>query len=251
MTSTKSKLEWLEYDLLSEYPHVRHAVFSRHGGVDHGGSLGLDLGGDQSRGKVEHVEANRELVRGILGVEHLVFANQNHGAIVHRVTAKNFQKMPLCDALFTTERNIGIGVTYADCQGAIFYDPVHEAIAVAHSGWRGSAQNLYARVVDTMRREIGTQAHNLIVCISPSLGPDHSEFKNYRQELPSSFWTFQTKPNYFNFWAISKWQLLATGVLERNIEMTEVCTACCQEDYFSYRRSKDTARNGTVVALKG
>ncbi len=251
MEVAKIKLEWLEYDSLSEYPHVRHGVFSRHGGVSQGSCLGLNLGGDQSRDNPEHVKANRELVRNILGVEHLVFANQSHGTIVHRVTAKNFQKIPQCDALFTTEREIGLAVTHADCQAAIFYDPVHEAVAVAHAGWRGSAQNLYGRVIDTMRRELGTQAHNVFVCISPSLCPNHAEFKNYRQELPAQFWPFQIKPNYFNFWAISKMQLTASGILERNIETTDICTVCCPEDYFSYRRSKDAGRNATVVALKG
>lgn len=250
MQEAKPKLEWLEYDLLSEYAHVRHGVFSKHGGVSQGNYSGLNLA-DQVYDNPEHVRANRELVRNVLGVKHLVFANQTHGTIVHRVTSKNFQKIPQCDALFTTEREIGLGVTHADCQGTIFYDPVHEAVAVAHAGWRGSAQNLYGRVIDTMRREIGTQAHNLIVCISPSLGPDHAEFKNYRQELPQPFWTFQARPNHFNFWAISKMQLLAAGILERNIEMTEVCTVCCEEDYFSHRRAKDPGRNATVVALKG
>lgn len=250
MAIFKPKLEWLEYELLEEYPHVLHGVFSRHGGVSQGAWAGLNLG-DGTSDKPEHVQANRELVRNLMKVKHLVFAKTHHGTIVHRVTAKNLDKVPPCDALFTTERDIAIGVTHADCQGAIIYDPVHEAIAVVHAGWRGSAQNLYAQVIDTMRRELGTQAHNLIVCISPSLGPDHAEFKNYRQELPQDFWPFQTKPYHFNFWAISKMQLASCGVLERNIEIIEECTVCCPEDYFSYRRSKDAARNATVAALKG
>lgn len=251
MRVAKPKLEWLEYELLEEYPHVLHGVFSRHGGVSEGERSSLNLGGEETFDLPRSVENNRELVKSVMQVQHLVFAKQHHGTIVHRVTAKNRDKIPYCDALFTTERDVALAVTHADCQGAIFYDPVHEAVAVAHAGWRGSAQNLYARVVDTMRRELGSQAHNLVVCISPSLGPDHAEFKNYRQELPQDFWTFQAKPHYFNFWEISRMQLLALGILERNIEIAEVCTACSPEDYFSYRRSKDTGRNATVVALKG
>ncbi len=250
MEIVKPKLEWLEYELLEKYPHVVHGVFSRHGGVSQGAWAGLNLS-DGTGDRSEHIEANRELVRKRLGVSHLVFAKQHHGTIIHRVTAKNLTKVPPCDALFTTERDIALGVTFADCQGTILYDPVHEAVALVHVGWRGSAQNLYAQVIKTMSRELGTQAHNLIVCISPSLGPDHAEFKNYRQELPQSFWPFQVKPHYFDFWAISKMQLTACGVLERNIEIIEECTVCCSEDYYSYRRAKDVGRNATVVALKG
>lgn len=249
MQSEKAKLEWIEYELLEEYPHVVHGAFTRHGGVSEGHFGTLNLG-EGTSDKPERVKFNRELVRKMFDLKHLVFPHEVHGTIVHRVTTKNLDKIPQCDALFTTEKEIGIGVTHADCQGVIFYDQVHEAIAVAHCGWRGSAQNIYARVVDTMNREIGTQAHNLIVCVSPSLGPDHAEFKNYKQELPQEFWEYQIKPNYFDFWGITKMQLDACGIPEKNIEMAQTCTFCSDKDYFSYRREKDTGRNATVVALK-
>lgn len=249
MEIEKAKLEWIEFELLDPYPHILHGVFSRHGGVSQGPFSTLNLG-DSTSDKPDHVKSNREFVRKMMDVKQLIIPHQTHGTIVHRVTSKNLDKTPQCDAMFTTEKGIALGVTHADCQGAIFYDPVHEAVGIAHCGWRGSAQNLYARVVDTMRREIGSQAHNLIVCISPSLGPDHSEFKNYRQELPQDFWEYQVKPNYFDFWAISRMQLMACGIPDRNIEIAEVCTVCSPDDYFSYRREKDCGRNGTVVALK-
>ncbi|EKE08239.1 MAG: hypothetical protein ACD_17C00269G0001 [uncultured bacterium] len=142
-------------------------------------------------------------------------------------------------------------MTHADCQAAIFYDPVHEAIAVIHAGWRGLVQNIYARTLEAMQREIGTQPQNLIVCIAPSLGPDHAEYKNYKQDFPQEFWDFQKEPNYFNFWDLSRFQLSSLGILDKNIEIVETCTACHLKDYFSYRREKDTGRHGTVVALKG
>lgn len=250
MEFDKDKMEWLEFDLLETFPHVVHGVFLRHGGTSKGPCATLNLG-DGGSDHSETVKMNRELVRKAIGVEHLVFPHQTHGTNVQRITSKNIGKLPQADAIFTTEKNIGLGVTHADCQAAIFYDPVHEAIAVVHSGWRGSAQNIYARSLEAMQREIGTQPQNLIVCISPSLGPDHAEFKNYKQELPQDFWTFQVKPNYFDFWAISRKQLSALGILDKNIEITETCTVCNPKDYFSYRREKDTGRHGTVVALKG
>lgn len=232
-----TKLQWIEFDALEEYPHVIHGVFLR--------SLNLGTTGD-----LEQQQFNREHLRKKLNVSKLVFANQTHGCHVERVTTKNMDKVPQSDAIFTTEKNIAIGITHADCQAAIFYDPVHEAIAVAHAGWRGLVQNIYARTFEAMKREIGTQPQNLIVCISPSLGPDHAEYKNYKQEFPQDFWQFQTKPNYFDFWAIGKKQLAQIGILDKNIEISEICTHCYPEEYFSHRRDKDTGRHGTVVALK-
>ena len=245
----KRKVEWLEFDLLESYPHIVHGVFSRHGGVSEGPFATLNLS-DSVGDNPEKVKENREAVRKVVALSRICFAKQSHGSNVHRVTAKNCEIVPLADALFTTERNIGLAITHADCQATMFYDPVHEAVAIAHAGWRGSAQNLYARVVDAMHRDIGTQAHNLLVCISPSLGPDHAEFKNYRQELPSDLWKFQTKPNYFDFWEISKKQLTGCGIMDKNIEIAGVCTHCTQNDYFSYRANQSTGRNATVIGMR-
>jgi YfiH family protein len=250
MEFEKGKIEWLEFDLLESYPHIAHGVFLRHGGVSTGALQSLNVG-DSTGDSPESVKMNRELIRKAIGVPKLLFPHQSHGVNVQRVTAKNMDKVPHADAMFTTEKNLALGVTHADCQAAIFYDPVHEAVGVAHAGWRGMAQNIYARLLDSMQREMGTQPQNLIVCISPSLGPDHAEYKNYKQELPQDFWAFQPKPNYFDFWAVSRKQLSSLGVLDKNIEITEICTHCQADEYFSHRRDKSTGRHGTVVALKG
>ncbi len=250
MEFEKRKLEWLEFDLLEPFPHVIHGVFLRHGGASKAPFETLNLStevGDHP----DTVKVNREAVRKALGLPKIVFAHQTHGTNVHRVTAKNCEKVPAADALFTSEKDLGLAISHGDCQGAIFYDPVHEAIAVAHCGWKGTAQNIYARVVSAMHQEIGTQAHNLIVCISPSLGPDHAEYKNYKHEIPQDLWSFQTKPNYFDFWAISKKQLNGCGIPEKNIEISDLCTVCNKSDYFSYRVDKKTGRNATVAGLKG
>jgi YfiH family protein len=250
MEFEKRKLEWLEFDLLEPFPHVVHGVFLRHGGASKAPFETLNVSSEVGD-HPDTVKLNREMIRKTVDLPKIVYAQQTHGTNVHRVTSKNCDKVPVADGLFTTEKNLGLAVTHGDCQGAIFYDPVHEAIAVAHCGWKGTAQNIYARVVTAMHQEIGTQAHNLIVCISPSLGPDHAEYKNYRQEIPQDLWSFQTKPNYFDFWAISKKQLNSCGIPEKNIEISELCTVCNQNDYFSYRTDKKTGRNATIAALKG
>jgi polyphenol oxidase len=250
MEYDKKKIEWLEFDLLEPYPHILHGVFLRHGGTSQGPCASLNVGNTTSD-HPDNVNVNREQIQKMLDLQQVVFPHQVHGTNVQRVNSKNTGKPIQADALFTTEKNVGLGVTHADCQAAVFYDPVHEAVAVAHAGWRGSAQNIYARVVEALQREVGTKPQNLIVGISPSLGSCHAEFKNYKQELPQDFWPFQVKPHYFDFWGISRKQLAACGVLEKNIEIIEICTYCNKDDYFSHRRDKDTGRHGTVIALKG
>lgn len=249
MEFAKDKIEWIEFDLLEKYPHVAHGVFLRKGGTSVQKFASLNLS-EKVGDHPDNVKMNRELVRKALNFPKVVYAQENHGVNVYRVTTKNADKVSASDALFTTEKDIGLAVTHADCQAAIFYDPVHEAVGLAHAGWKGSVQNIYARLFDAMHREIGTQPHNLLVCISPSLGPDHAEYKNYKQDFPESLWSFQVKPNYFDFWAMSKKQLAECGVLEKNIEISSLCTFCSPEECFSYRREKETGRNATVVGMK-
>jgi YfiH family protein len=248
MENAKDKLQWLEYDLLEPYSHVAHGVFTRHGGLSEEPFASLNVSmsvGDHP----DSVKVNREKISKALEVEHLVIPHLTHGIEVSRVTLDNIGQVHQADALFTTEKGVGIGVTHADCQAAFFYDPTHEAIAVAHAGWRGSVQNIYANVVETMKRELGTKAADLIVCISPSLGPDHAEFKDYKKELPEEFWAFQKTPHFFNFWEISKMQLTACGVSAQKIEIAGICSFCREKDYFSHRREKKTGRNASVIAL--
>lgn len=249
MHPSKENVSWLEFDLLEPYPQVAHGVFSRKGGSSTGRFASLNASmsvGDHP----DMVKENRSRIAKALGIEHLVVPHSTHGIAVSRVTKDNWQETHQADALFTTEKNLGLCVTHADCQAGFFYDPVHQAIAIAHSGWRGSVQNIYANVVKTLKEKVGSNPADLLVCISPSLGPDHAEFTNYKQELPEDFWRFQVKPHYFDFWEIAKMQLAGCGIKPEKIEIAEICSYCAADDYFSHRREKNAGRNASVIAMK-
>lgn len=249
MHPSKDNLSWLEFDLFEPYGRIAHGVFSRHGGVSDGRFASLNASmsvGDHP----DNVKENRRKIALALGLEHLVVPHSTHGVGISRVTAANRHEAHHVDALFTTEIDLGLCITHADCQAGFFYDPVHQAIAIAHAGWRGSAKNIYANVVQTLQKEVGSNPSDLIVCISPSLGPDHAEFKNYKEELPEEFWRFQDKPHYFDFWEISKMQLTGCGVKPEKIEIAGICSYCTADDYFSHRREKNGGRNASVIAIK-
>ncbi len=245
----KGKLQWLEFDQLEPYQHVVHGVFLRHGGMSAGPYSSLNVSNEVGD-HPDSVKVNRIEICKALDVEHVVFPHQKHGVDVVRITKENSLKVHQADAIFTTEKNIALAVTHADCQAAIFYDPAHEVIAAAHAGWRGSVQNIYAKVVEELKKTVGTNPKDLLVCISPSLGPCHAEFKNFKTELPQDFWPLQVKPHYFDFWKISRMQLMGSGVLENNIEISEICTFCNSKDYYSHRRDSKTGRHATLIVLK-
>ena len=93
-------------------------------------------------------------------------------------------EIPTCDILTTRETERALMIHHADCQAAIFYDPVVHALANVHCGWRGSIQNVYQETLAHMFQTFGSKAENVLVAISPSLGPQNAEFVNFEQELP-------------------------------------------------------------------
>jgi len=104
--------------------------------------------------------------------------------------------------------------------------------------------------VRCLQENFGSRPPDLLVGISPSLGPCCAQFINYRQELPPEFWPYQIRPDYFDLWRLSQDQLQAQGVRPEQIQLAGLCSRCQAADFFSYRRDRHTGRNATVIALR-
>lgn len=244
----KNGIVWLEFELLAEFKNLQHGVFLRHGGVSSGrfGSLNFALmGGDV----IANVKMNRQRVQEILQLPRMARSHLQHGCQAAVVDLNNIDAIHFCDALATREKNIGLLITHADCQAAVFYDPVENIVANVHAGWRGNVLNVYGKTIDFLKHHFGCNPANLCVGISPSLGPDDAEFINYQTEFPTSFQAFQTKQNHFNLWEISRWQLQREGILPHHIQIAEISTLSNPQDYFSYRREPISGRHGTIAFL--
>lgn len=244
----KDNMEWLEFDLLADIPSIRHAVFLRSGGSSQGCYASLNASYNVGDDPI-NVASNRKKIQELLNVPTITHTNQVHGCGVDIIESKNSCDEKESDSLITSTAGIGLMITHADCQSALFYDPKNHVIANVHAGWRGSVQNIYQHTITAMQKTFHTDPSNLLVCISPSLGPESAEFIHYNNELPEEFWTFQVKPNYFDFWAISENQLINAGILPHHIEIARLNTYSNPTDFFSYRRDKITGRNATCVAL--
>jgi len=244
----KDGIQWLEFEQLSDIPELVHGVILRHGGVSEGPCSSLNIGGNTGD-KWENIQENRKRVFDALGISEVVASYQVHSDRIAHIAARDCSDVGEADGLMTQIPDLGLMIKHADCQAAIFYDPKNKALANIHAGWRGNVKNIYAKTVNQMAQTFGTCAKDLLVCISPSLGPEHSEFKNYREELPEDFWKFQVAPTYFDLWAISRMQLEECGVQPGHIEIASICTYSASDDFFSYRRDKPTGRNATIAAL--
>lgn len=244
----KNDVEWLEFELLSAFPELIHGIFLRKGGFSqapfHSLNVSQGMGDDPT-----FVGQNQEKIFSLLGIQKVFSPRLCHGSDIE-IVQSDIKLTQSFDGVVTQTTDLGLFITHADCQAALFYDPIHKIIANIHCGWRGNVQNIYAKTVRFLQERFGSDPTDLIVCISPSLGPDRAEFVNYKTELPESFLKFQVRPNYFDFWEISSAQLMAAKVRKEHIEVAKICTYQNENDFFSYRREKKTGRNGTLIALR-
>lgn len=243
----RGSLEWLEFELLQEFPEVGHAVFLRHGGVSEGPYSSLNVGGGTGDDE-DKIKLNRVKIKKHLGCKQLISGRQMHGMQIALPPLD--PESEECDGLITQEKSMGLLIKHADCQAVIFYDPIEKAVGCIHAGWRGNVQNIYAQAIGMMQRSFGSKPQNLFVGISPSLGPCCSQFIHYEKEIPQQFWSFQVKPLYFDLGEMARSQLLEAGILPHHLEIAPICTCCSPVDFYSYRRDKTTGRNATIVCLK-
>ena len=231
-------------------PLLFHGIFNRLGGVSPApwDSQNVSFGlGDVP----QNVSTNRAEIKKVLGCSRLVSARQVHGSQVHIVKENPGKDLEVegFDALVTNVAGLGLMIQQADCQAVMLFDPEKKAVGIAHVGWRGSVADIIAETVFAMNQAYAAEPVDLIAAISPSLGPCCAEFVNYRSELPAALHGYQVRPNYFDFWAISRDQLRAAGVRPENIHAAEICT-CCNPDYFSYRRDRETGRFASVIGIE-
>lgn len=154
--------------LLSAIPGLRHAFFTRHGGVSGGIYESLN-GGLGSHDDPANVAENRRRMAEQMGVTpaHFLSLWQIHSpdAIVVSGPGDNASR-PRGDALVTRAEGLAIGVTAADCGPILFADPNARVIAAAHAGWKGALTGIVESTVEAML-ELGAERTGIVAAIGP------------------------------------------------------------------------------------
>jgi YfiH family protein len=251
---------YLSYPKLEDTGLVKHGFSTRVGGVSEGIYSSMNL--SFTRGDDEEaVRENYGRMARALGVENktLVKAVQTHTTCVHQVTKENKdQVLQDVDGLITDEKDVCLVTTYADCVPLFFVDPVHKAIGLSHSGWRGTVGKIGKETLRCMKEAYGTNPGDVVAAIGPSICQDCYEVSEdviveFKKAFDEQHWDalFYLKENgkyQLNLWKANEIILLEAGVLPENLAVTNVCTCCNSELLFSHRASKGE-RGGLAAFL--
>src|SRR5262249_25754345 len=160
----------LQAGSLAAMPGVRHAFFTREGGVSQGIYASLN-GGVGSNDDRAHVAENRARMAAALGVapDALVTPYQIHSAdVVVTETPWAPDARPRADAVVTRVPGLAIGVSTADCGPVLLTDPVARVVGAAHAGWRGALAGVTDAAIAAME-ELGAKRACIVAAIGPMI----------------------------------------------------------------------------------
>ena len=185
-------------------------------------------------------------------LDNPAFVWQEHKDNIIRVDqASDLQNVKKADALFTSEKNLAVGVFSADCTPLLLWSD--KAVAAVHSGWKSCLLDIGGKTVKKLKRQFNHEGDDIKVAIGPCIGSCCLEMG---EEVYDAFAAADLKYKEFftrkNKWfldlaGLNRFQLIRAGVPEKNIQMFNDCTFCDSERFFSYRRQK--RRNGSMFSF--
>jgi len=160
----------LQSAALSALAGIRHAFFTREGGVSDGiyASLNGGVGSDDAPALVAE---NRARMAAALGVapDRLLTAYQIHSPDVVTIDQPWAPAdRPRADAIVTATRGLAIGVSTADCGPVLFADAAAGVIGAAHAGWRGAATGVLEATIAAMER-CGAERGHIVAALGPMI----------------------------------------------------------------------------------
>ncbi len=181
----------------------------------------------------------------------LITANQIHSSKVIKV-GRNLKGEISCDGLLTEDRGLFIGVKTADCLPILIFEREKKVVGAIHAGWRGTIKGITLEGVKKMEEEFGSNPHELIAILGPSISVCCYEIgldveKILLSKFPESIERRGGK-SYFDLRKANRNLLLRGGLREENIYEIPLCTMCEKELFFSHRRG-EKGRNIAFVGI--
>lgn len=244
-----------------DHPALMHAVFSRRGGVSAPPWESLNVGGSVGDVLANVVENQRRVFQTVNRTPESIFdVWQVHSVRVIEAKAPRSPNTPYeqADIILTDQPGITLIMRFADCVPILLFDPVHQAVGIIHSGWKGTINLASRKAIIAMRDLYGSHPADILAAIGPAIGPDHydvgsevvSQVRNAFGTTASDFLPQHDGRTYFDLWEANRQTLVEAGVTQ--IELSGICTACQVKSWYSHRAEHGkTGRFAVLIGLTG
>ncbi len=251
---------YYQFEQWLDTPGLTHGVFTRQGGVSGPPWGTLNVGGTVGD-EPANVQRNARLIYDTLEVDaaRVCTVWQVHSAdtVIGNGPTPGRRWLARADGLVTDRPGVSLTMRFADCVPILLYDPVHQAIGIAHAGWRGTVGQVAASTLRTMQTAYGTDPAQVQAGIGPSIGPDQYQVgPEVVAAIERAFGGAegliryaQDGSAYLNLWEANRLTLERAGV--RRIEVAGLCTASNTAEFYSHRAERGkTGRFCALIALK-
>jgi len=253
-------LPYLSFAIYENIPFIRHLFTTRAGGVSQGIYESLNLSfsrGDDAAAVFENYRRVAEALQTT--PEAIVTSDQTHTTNVRYVGKEDQGKGIIyprdytdVDGMITNEPGVVLATFYADCVPLYFVDPVHHAIGLSHSGWRGTVERMGAVTIQKMTQHFGTDPKDLLCAIGPSICQSCYEVSDdvakafmqaFPDHIPQILEDNKNGKYQLDLWKSNEIVMREAGVLKEHLAVTNICTCCNDKQLFSHRASKGKRGN--------
>jgi polyphenol oxidase len=249
-----------------ECPDLVVGFTTKNGGVSQQDFSSLNFGfhvGDQ----LESVCHNKEILSRLIQfpVSNWVAAEQTHGINIKKIEKEacgrgsyRYDDSILdTDGFFTNEKGILLTLCFADCVPLFFLDKRTKMIGIAHAGWKGTVNNIAKKMVQNWEKE-GIDPKDILVVIGPSICEKCYIVDDYvidfvqkiLEDVEKKPYNLINKGQYhLDLKQLNKLLLMQNGIKESNIYVTDYCSSCDENEFFSHRR--DNGKTGRMMSFIG
>lgn len=262
------EVEYLTFPILEQTGLVRHLFTTRVGGVSKGIYSTMNVSYTRGDDK-EAVDENFRRIAGVLGcsLADIVCSDQTHTTNLRVAGRSDGGKGILTprdytdiDGLLTDEPGLVLATFYADCVPLYFVDTKRKAIALAHSGWRGTVARMGKCVIEKMRECYRTDPSDIVAVIGPSICQECYEVS---EDVAEAFVREFKKPGQadellqnkgggkyqLDLWRANEFILEEAGIRREHIQVTDLCT--CHNSGYLFSHRATNGKRGNLGAFFG
>jgi polyphenol oxidase len=251
--------------LLSAIPGIAHGVTRRVAGL---GVAEGNVGYGKPRDAADAWEMRQRWCQAIgLDAAALATVHQVHGSDVvvarqsdaGRGATLGSQPLAVADAIISSEPGVALMTLHADCLALLLCDPEVPAVAAIHAGWRGTIAQVTARTVEAMVQSFGADPSRITAYLGATnrgccfeVGDEVVEGWFKVDPLDDAKSISRPGPRaHFDVASANRWQLLQSGLRPAKIEMSDICTSCSADQWFSHRvQGPFTGRFGAIIGIR-